>query len=156
MIRSAVAANDRTLDIGCGTGLGTIAASQIAARVLGIDPSTAMLKKLEKKIKKRAISNIETRAGFFPQVMKPHEKFDSVITSFMLAHLSQEQRSGVFKAMHACLENGGRVGIFAARGEIAPVFQTRMEMEDHLSSAGFGNYVIEDMDDIYRIAIAEK
>jgi hypothetical protein len=29
-------------------------------------------------------------------------------------------------------------------------------MEAHLSSAGFSNYVIEDVDDIYRIAIAEK
>jgi len=156
MVRSTVAENDRTLDIGCGTGLGAMAASRVAKTVLGIDPSTTMLKKLEKKITKHALNNIETRAGFFPQAIQPHEKFNSIVTSFMLAHLSPVQRSEVIKVMRDCLENDGRVGMFGARGEVAPAFQTRMEMEAHLSSAGFSNYVIEDVDDIYRIAIAEK
>ena len=156
MIRSTVAVNDRTLDIGCGTGLGAMAASRIAKTVLGIDPSATMLGKLKKKIKKHALSNIETRAGFFPQAIKADEKFNSIVTSFMLAHLIPVQRSEVIKAMRDCLENDGRVGIFGARGEVAPAFQTRMEMEANLSSAGFSNYVIEDVDDIYRIAIAEK
>ena len=115
-----------------------------------------MLKKLQKKIKKEKINNIELREGFFPQALRPEEKFQSIISSFMLAHLSKEQRTLSIKTMFDILDTGGKIGLFSAQGEIAPTFQTKEEIENNLSSSGFRNITIEDIDDIYRISIAEK
>ena len=156
MINSTVSQGDYTLDIGCGTGLGTIYAATIAQKVLGIDSSNDMLTKLEKKNKKQKICNIQLRNGFFPQTLKPKDKFNSIITSFMLAHLSKEQRTQAIKAMFDILEPNGKIGLFSAQGEIAPTFQTKKEIENNLLSAGFRNIIIEDVNDIYRISTAEK
>jgi hypothetical protein len=54
------------------------------------------------------------------------------------------------------LKPNGKIGLFSAQGEIASTFQTKEEIEINLSSAGFRNIMIEDVDDIYRISIAEK
>lgn len=39
---------------------------------------------------------------------------------------------------------------------IASTFQTKEELINNLSSAGFNNILIEDVDDIYRISTATK
>ena len=154
MITSVVMPGDSTLDIGCGTGLGAIYAATIAQKVVGIDISTDMLDRLKRKTKKQKISNIDIRKGFFPQAIKNEEKFKSIISSFMLAHLGKEQRTQAIKAMFDRLEPKGRIGLFSARGEIASTFQTKEEIITDLSSAGFVNILVEDVDDIYRIATA--
>ena len=156
MISDTVSEGDETLDIGCGTGLGTIYASTMAANVLGLDSSRDMLNKLEQKINKQQINNIRLRRGFFPEVIQAGERFNSIITSFMLAHLSREQRTIAIKAMFDLIKPGGRVGFFAARGEVAPTFQTKQETENNLFAAGFEAVKIHDVDDIYRITTAKK
>ena len=156
MIDSTVSPGDFTLDVGCGTGLGTIYAATIAQKILGIDSSKHMLNKLQKKIKSHGINNIDIREGFFPQVLESEEKFNSIITSFMLAHLSRDQRSEAIKAMFEILEAGGKIGLFSAQGEIAATFQTKEEIENNLSSAGFNNIVVNNVNDIYRVSTAEK
>ena len=156
MIESTVALGDYSLDIGCGTGLGTIHAATIAQKVLGLDYSKDMLNKCQKKIKNHKINNIDLREGFFPQALKPEEIFDSIITSFMLAHFNKEQRMQAIKDIFEALKPNGKIGLFSAQGEIASTFQTKKEIEINLSSAGFCNIMIEDVDDIYRISIAEK
>lgn len=156
MIDSAVSQGDSTLDIGCGTGLGSIYAATIAQKLLGIDSSKSMLDKFQKKISKKKIHNIELIEGFFPQALKPDETFKSIITSFMLAHLSRDQRTQAITFMFKILEPGGKIGLFSAQGEIASAFQTKKETKQNLSFAGFCNIMIKDIDDIYRISIAEK
>ncbi len=156
MISSIVSQGDYTLDIGCGTGIGTLYASTIARTILGIDPSANMLNRLQKKAEKQNIKNINLRKGFSPQALKSKEKFNSIITSFMLAHLNKDQRSTAIKAMFEILETNGEIGLFSAQGEIAPTFQTKEEIENNLSSAGFRKIIIRDTDDIYRISTAEK
>jgi hypothetical protein len=58
--------------------------------------------------------------------------------------------------MFEILETNGEIGLFSAQGEIAPTFQTKEEIENNLSSAGFRKIIIRDTDDIYRISTAEK
>jgi len=156
MIDAVVAPGGITLDVGCGTGLGAVYAATIADKVIGIDPCEDMLNKLKKKIKKHQISNIFIRKGFFSEAVRADEKYQSIISSFMLAHLNPKQRADAIKDMFSMLETGGRIGLFSARGEIASTFQTKEEIENNLSSAGFHNITIEEMDDIYRIATADK
>ena len=74
----------------------------------------------------------------------------------MLAHLGKEKRTQAIKAMFDILEPTGKIGLFSAQGEIAPTFQTKEEIEKNLSSAGFGNIIIKDINTIYRISTAKK
>jgi cyclopropane fatty-acyl-phospholipid synthase-like methyltransferase len=156
MVNSVVKQGDITLDIGCGTGLGTIYAAAIAKDAIGIDPSRDMTEKLQQKIQKRNIENIEIRNGYFPDVLTSLEKFDSVTSSFMLAHLVPESRAHLIANIFDCLNPGGRLGLFSAQGEIAPTFQIRGEILGNLSAAGFQDIQIRDVSDIYRIATATK
>ena len=156
MINAVVTPDSITLDIGCGTGLSTIYAATIANKVIGIDPSTDMLDKLKKKIKKHQITNIDIRKGFFPEAVKADEQFQSIISSFMLAHLNKNQRTSIIKDMFNLLKSDGKIGLFSAQGEIASSFQRKEEIEKNLSYAGFSDIVIQDIDDIYRISTAIK
>ena len=156
MVEMVVRPGDTTLDIGSGTGLGTVHAASIAAKVVAIDPSQEMTTRLEKKIRRRHLENVEVRNGYFPDALAPGESFDSVTSSFMLAHLDPGERSRAIMEMSRCLNPGGRLGLFAAQGEIAATFQTRAEVEEQLSAAGLTNSEVIDLSDIYRITTATK
>jgi cyclopropane fatty-acyl-phospholipid synthase-like methyltransferase len=156
MVALVVRAGDTTLDAGSGTGLGSVLAAAIAARVVAIDPSREMTTRLHETIRGRRLENVEVRQGYFPDALVSGESFDSVISSFMLAHLETEERARAIIAMFHSLERGGRLGLFAAQGEIAPTFQTRAEVEEQLSAAGFANLEVLDLSDVYRITTATR
>ncbi len=156
MISRTVRTGDHTLDIGCGTGISTLAAARIAARVTGIDPSTDMLEKLQAKVRRRNVTNIETISGPFPEALPPGLSFDSVISSFAIVHFKPAQRPAVYEKIWQVLDEGGRLGLFSAQGEVASSFETRNELEENLGAAGFRNIRISDVSDIYRIVQAEK
>ena len=156
MITRVVTSDSITLDVGCGTGLGTIHAATIANKVISVDPSKDMLNKLKKKIRNRGITNVDVRKGYFPEVVGADEKFQSIFSSFMLAHLNKCQRTAMIQDMFNLITSGGKIGLFSAQGEIATTFQTRDEIQHNLELAGFKDIVIQDVDDIYRISTAIK
>lgn len=98
MVTHTVRAGDVTADVGSGTGLGTVHAASTAARVVAIDPSPEMTAKLRKRARARRLENIEIRQGYFPDALAPGEILDSVISSFMLAHLGPEERARAISA----------------------------------------------------------
>jgi len=156
MIESVVFQNDLTADLGCGTGLSSIHAGIFAKKVVAIDPSIDMTNILSKKLQKKSIENIEIRTGYFPNVLKSGEVFDSIISSFMFAHLTGELRSKIVADIFNNLNSNGRFGLFSARGEVAPSFETKDEIKDYLLNAGFKDIQINDVSDIYRITTAKK
>jgi ubiquinone/menaquinone biosynthesis C-methylase UbiE len=156
MVQQVVQASDCVLEVGPGTGLGTLAAAKIAKQVVAVDPSQAMLDILTNKLRRENIHNVEIRKGYFPDTLEAGKTYGCVITSFMLAHLTKEQRTRAIKAMFDVLKPAGRIGLFGAQGEIAPTFQTKKEIEINLQQAGFDDIHIEDVSDIYRIATAVK
>ncbi len=156
MIEAVVQDNDIVLDIGCGTGLGTIPASKITKKVIGIDFSFEMISKLNKNIRCNNIENIELINGEFPDAVPNGIKFNSIISSFTMVHFAPERRIMLYKNMYNSLENNGRLGLFSAQGEIAPAFEKRKEIESNLESAGFHEIKISDVSDIYRIVEAKK
>jgi hypothetical protein len=58
--------------------------------------------------------------------------------------------------MYNFLKAGGVVGLFASRGEVCDVYETREEIEANLTRAGFIDVELFDLFDIYRIALARK
>ncbi len=80
MIDLVVKPGENVLDIGCGTGLGTIYSSKIAETVTGIDISQDMISKLKKTIIRNNIKNITLINGSYPECV--NNTFDTVISSF--------------------------------------------------------------------------
>ncbi len=156
MIGLAVKPGDTTLDIGCGTGISTFYASEIADKVIGIDLSADMIRKLEQKISRRKLVNIEVITGSFPEALPESIQFDSIISSFAIVHFTLKQRESLYKQIYNLLLSGGRLGLFSAQGEIASSFETKNEIVSNLELAGFNNIEIDDVSDIYRIVTAER
>ncbi len=156
MIGLSVKPGDSTLDIGCGTGISTFYAAEIADKVIGIDLSAEMTRKLEKKISWRKSDKIEIITGRFPEALPPDIKFDSIISSFAIVHFTPEQRKRLYKQIYDLLPGGGRLGLFSAQGEIASSFETKNEIINNLESAGFIKIETYDVSGIYRIITAEK
>ena len=156
MIDMVVRAGDHALDIGCGTGLGSIHAAVRARKVVAVDPSEEMTTRFQRKPARLRLGNVELRRGFFPDVLQQDETFDAVISSFMLAHLVPAQRAELLAHTYLHLNPGGRIGLFSARGEVAPSFQTKGELWENLSSAGYHDIRIRDVADVYRVTTAKK
>ena len=156
MIDSVVKETDVVLDIGCGTGLGTIPASEIAKKVIATDLSPDMIDKLKKRIHHKKLGNIEVIVGSFPESLNQEAKFDSVISSFAIAHFPVEQRGIIYQHIFSHLISNGRMGLFSAQGEIASTFETKDEIIRNCESAGFRRIEIDEVSDIYRIVKAER
>ena len=155
MVRRTVRKGDATLDIGCGTGMSTLYAAEIADKVVGIDFSADMTRVLRKKIRQKELENIEIITGRFPEALPRDSRFDSVVSSFAIVHFPPEQRAGVYRQIFGLLSDGGRLGLFSAQGEIASSFETKDEMIENLELAGFCGIETKDVSDIYRVASAE-
>lgn len=156
MIDLVVKQGDIVLDIGCGTGISTLYASKTADKVVGIDFSSDMIHKLEQKIERKSITNIELITGRFPEALPQGLKFSSIISSFAIVHFTPEERKQIYKQIFDITINGGRLGLFSAQGEIAPSFETKNEVTDNLNAVGFKTIYTTDVSDIYRIITAEK
>jgi 2-polyprenyl-3-methyl-5-hydroxy-6-metoxy-1,4-benzoquinol methylase len=155
LIHMTVDEKDRVLDVGCGTGSATVVAAQKAAEVVGIDLSPDMIELAEEKVQKKGITNTSLFAvsveGYHPE-----DRFDKVISSFMIPHVKPHLRPAIYSCMYDFLKPGGVVGLFGSRGEVCDVYETREEIEENLTRAGFEDIVVHDVYDIYRIALAKK
>jgi ubiquinone/menaquinone biosynthesis C-methylase UbiE len=82
--------------------------------------------------------------------------FDAVVSSFVLPHFPENEKLGVLREMVRVLKPGGRLGLFLARGEVAPLFSSRQRLQELLLEAGLSDFEIDDWDDVYRIVAARK
>jgi SAM-dependent methyltransferase len=147
---------DRVLDVGTGTGLLAELAADRVASYVGVDYSGAMLSRAARKLASLQTSNVSLRWGDARALPFDDGSFDAVVSSFMLPHFSRAQKAEVLRELVRVLRPEGRLGLFLAQGEVAPMFSTRAELEVFLSSAGAHRVEIEDRDDVYRIVVAMK
>ncbi len=107
-------ADERVLDIGCGTGRLACLCAGRGARVTGIDVSPRMLDVargrvktagLEHQVELSQVSAIDLDEAF------QEAGFDAVMSSLMFSELSEDEMDFVLRQCHRLLREGGRLAI---------------------------------------------
>lgn len=155
LIELTVSETDRVLDVGCGTGSATVLAAPKATEVVGIDLSPDMIELALEKVQTKGLTNTRLYATSVEDY-RPEQAFDKVISSFMIPHVKPFMRPAIYRCMYSFLKPGGVVGLFGSRGEVCDVYETREEIEENLTRAGFHNIEVHDVYDIYRVALAQR
>ncbi len=148
-------ADDVVLDVGCGTGLLTLPLAGRAQRVVGMDLSPSMLKKISVKAARHGL-DIDLREGSVLDLPFNNGDYTLVTTAFMLLYLTPEEKRQAMAEVYRVLATGGRLGCLSSRGEIADIFQTREEWGILLAESGFTDVKIEEQYDVFRWVTARK
>jgi len=155
LIEMLLQESDRVLDVGCGTGSATVLAAPKSLEAVGIDLSPDMIELAQEKVQKNGLTNTRLYATSVEDY-RPERPFDKVISSFMIPHVKPFLRPAIYRCMYSFLKPGGTVGLFGSRGEVCDVYETREEIVENLTRAGFENIEVFDVHDIYRIALAQR
>ena len=98
---------DQVVDLGCGTGQLSLPLAERGARVLAVDVSAAMVRRLEANARERAIGNVEGLDIPIENLSLPAGSVDLVVTSYALHHLRDADKSRVVSAAYQWLRPGG-------------------------------------------------
>ncbi|OAF07766.1 hypothetical protein AYJ54_16825 [Bradyrhizobium centrolobii] len=125
-----LAPGESVLDVGCGTGTLAIAAKQCVGptgTVHGIDASPEMIARANRKASKAGVAVIFliTAAQVLPF---PDARYDVVLTTIMLHHLSRNARQQCVREIGRVLKPGGRILVvdFATSTQQKPGFLARL------------------------------
>ncbi|MEX2204614.1 MAG: methyltransferase domain-containing protein [Myxococcota bacterium] len=152
--QAELAPGQRVLDLGCGTGAGTLKAkrAQAGIEIVGVDPDPKALARAKRKAERAGLS-IEFQEGFGDALPCADARFDRVLSSFMFHHLESEQKPAVLRELLRVLRPGGRLHLvdFGGAGHGLGAFLARLvhreeslraNTEDGLTAlmreAGFG------------------
>lgn len=108
----AVAAGQRVLDIGCGTGALTILVKRQhpGVAVVGLDPDPKALQIARTKAERAALS-IEFVEGFADRLAFPDATFDRVFSSLMLHHLDIDTKLAALREVRRVLKPSGSLHV---------------------------------------------
>ena len=138
VVRCQVKAGDRVLDIGTGTGeLARRFAQHRGCRVVGLDPSEAMLEAARQKAKdgKWGEATFQVAGAPFLEIPYPDGAFDAVASTQAFHHLHERHKAAAVREMARVLRppeaaegrGGGRLAI----GD--PMFENRGALEAALA-----------------------
>lgn len=106
--QAELAAGQRVLDIGCGTGTLAALMNRLypGLEVVGLDPDPQALARAKKKATRAQIA-VRLDQGFSDELPYPDVSFDRVFSSFMFHHLEAESRERTVREVRRVLKPGG-------------------------------------------------
>jgi ubiquinone/menaquinone biosynthesis C-methylase UbiE len=107
--QAELAAGQRVLEIGCGTGNLTVRAKRAHPDVdiVGSDPDPLALARARRKA--RALTGIRFELGYSQQLPYPDASFDRVLSALMLHHLDLDTKTATAAEVRRVLRPGGRL-----------------------------------------------
>jgi ubiquinone/menaquinone biosynthesis C-methylase UbiE len=108
---AAPRAEDTVVDLGCGTGLLTLAFAESAARVWAVDSSPAMLEYLRVKANSAELHNVETVLASADSLPLVDEVADLVVSNYCLHELPNAGKERALGEAMRVLKPGGRLVI---------------------------------------------
>ncbi len=133
------------LDMGCGTGLVTLALAPQLGSITGIDSSGAMLGKLVEKVKASGITNVKTALCDISVGELPEGKFHLIVSAMTLHHIKDPET--LLSSLRSRLFTGGWVAFADLEAEDGSFHEdptgvfhhgfSRTELASLLETSGF-------------------
>ena len=134
--QATVEPGQQILDIGCGTGTLTISIKRLhpQARVVGLDPDSKALAIAQRKAQRAEVA-IQFDRGFSDGLPYPSASFDRVFSSFMLHHLTREEKLATLHEVQRVLKPSGSLHVLdfgKPRGHVGSVLARLLHRGQHL------------------------
>jgi len=97
------------LDMGCGTGLVTVALAPHLGSITGIDSSFGMLDKLAEKVKASGMTNVKTALCNLSAGEMPEGTFHLIVSAMVLHHI--EDPEALLSSLKSRLYPGGWIAL---------------------------------------------
>ncbi len=106
--RAHIQPGQRVLDLGCGTGTLAVMIKQFVpeAQVIGLDGDEQVLTIARKKAEQANV-NIQLDHGLAYELPYPDHSFDVILSSFVIHHLTSEDKLRAFKEVRRVLRPDG-------------------------------------------------
>jgi ubiquinone/menaquinone biosynthesis C-methylase UbiE len=114
IVENYIAAGDKVLEIGCGTGTLAVLCAEKGASVFGFDTSSRMLGIAKKKIRERNLSNrveIAEMGAIEMDKAFASETFDKVVSTLVFSELYSDEQRYVLAEAYRVLKQGGLIVI---------------------------------------------
>ncbi len=115
---------DQVLEVGCGTGSLTLAAKRqvgSTGQAYGIDVIPKMIELCRRKAEQAGADPSAFRLGGIDNIPFPEKKFDAVLCSFMIFHMSEQVRRRGIQEIRRVLKPGGRLVVVDLALPASPV-----------------------------------
>lgn len=127
--QAGLAPGQRVLDLGCGTGAGTLIAkrAQPGIEIVGLDPDAKALMRARGKASRGGLG-IDFQQGYGDALPFADASFDRVLSSFMFHHLEAAEKPAVLREVRRVLRPAGELHLldFGGSGHGLGAFVARL------------------------------
>jgi len=136
---AAIRSGHRVLDVGCGTGTLAVQVKRLHpdVEVVGVDPDSKALERARRKAERASVA-VQFDGGYSTELPYPAASFDRALSSFMLHHLSPDDKDTTLREIRRVLRPGGVLSLLDfggsephSRGLVARLLHSSQRLSDN-------------------------